>query len=422
MIYHDDPNEKSRETIHYTAKEFLECRHELRDILIVPFDESKCKGTGYNISPSELCYSVRKKHLLQIHRTEQEIYILIPPHDTVLTLSHEYLQVSAEIAGCFLSRLRPVTQGLGNISTTLDPCWKGMLLLAINNPSSKKVKLTLSQKKDDVMKPVAISTMLLWKTLSLTDSDEGVLTFRLDNPAMRADIWSELIAEPYRLFRTRSYQQFQELIHSLICYQPDEDCPVWVIQLQKELDRLQIAVQSEPRGNNTIRETMLAIHHLECERMPPELISKLHKLYLFGVDGRSIDPSSDFYIVIEGTVKRLSDPNAEKCKKDTEEFLKIIHLLYKECNYQKLCCQVDAIHQIITEKTQYHWRLDGFKRAYNTVILPNISAFLATIFIAIIVFLGKDFDMENLFSNFIICIIPSVLSIAFNYKKHKNHE
>lgn len=110
MTAHPNPPvPEACEPIHYTAREFLACRRELRDILIAPFDESKCKGIGYNISPSELCYSVKKKHLLQIHRTEQEIYILIPPHDTILTLSHEYLQISAEVAGCFLSRLHPVT-------------------------------------------------------------------------------------------------------------------------------------------------------------------------------------------------------------------------------------------------------------------------------------------------------------------------
>ena len=106
MTAHPNPPvPEACEPIHYTAREFLACRRELRDILIAPFDESKCKGIGYNISPSELCYSVKKKHLLQIHRTEQEIYVLIPPHDTILTLSHEYLQISAEVAGCFLSRL-----------------------------------------------------------------------------------------------------------------------------------------------------------------------------------------------------------------------------------------------------------------------------------------------------------------------------
>lgn len=416
------PAHETHEPIHYTAQEFLACRRELRDILIAPFDESKCKGVGYNISPSELCYSVKKKCLLQIHRTEEEIYVHIPPHDTVLTLSHEYLQVSAEVAGCFLSRLRPVTQGLGNISTTLDPCWKGMLLLAINNPFSKKVKLVLSKKRDGIMDPVAISTMLLWKTTPLTDSDDGVLTFRLDNPAMRTDIWSELIDEPYRVFRARHYHQFQELIHALVCYQPAQNHPAWITQLQNALDRLQIAVQSEPRQYNIIRETLLAIHHSECEQMAPELINKLHELYNFGVEDSSIDWDSDFYFIIEKIVERLSTSDAEQGQKDAEALIRAIYLLYKECDYQKLCCQVADIHQIITEKTQYRWRLDGFKRVWNRVIRPNISALLATIFIAIIVFWGKDFDMKDFFPNVMICIIPSILSIVFNCKKSRNHE
>ena len=121
-----------------SSYDIKECRRELRDILIAPFDESKCKGVGYNLSPSELCYSVNRRCLLRVHRAAQEVYVMIPPHDTVLTLSHEYLQVGSQIAGCFLSRLRPVTKGLGNISTTLDPCWKGMLLfLSIIPPPEK---------------------------------------------------------------------------------------------------------------------------------------------------------------------------------------------------------------------------------------------------------------------------------------------
>ena len=35
-----------------TSNDIKECRRELKDILIAPFDESKCKGVGYNLSPS----------------------------------------------------------------------------------------------------------------------------------------------------------------------------------------------------------------------------------------------------------------------------------------------------------------------------------------------------------------------------------
>lgn len=423
MTAHPNPHvPKACEPIHYTSREFLTCRRELRDILIAPFDESKCKGIGYNISPSELCYSVKKKHLLQIHRTEQEIYVLIPPHDTVLTLSHEYLQISAEVAGCFLSRLRPVTQGLGNISTTLDPCWKGMLLLAINNPSSRKVKLTLSKKKDDKMDPVAISTMVLWKTAPPKDSKNEVLTFRLDNPAMRTDIWSELIAEPYRSLRPQRYRQFQRLIRTLTNYQPDENNPDWLIQMQHALDQLQIAVESAPRQFNTVREILLRINHLECEQMSPALLNKLRELYHFGEKGPATDLRRDFHIATNKIIEKLSNPDSEQRRKDTEAFIGIIQMIYNECDYQKLCFQVEGIHQIIAEKTQYHWHFGGIKRIWHTFVRPNISAFIASIVIAGIFFLWKDADMKAFLPNAIICIIPSILSIVFNCKKHDSNE
>ena len=56
------------EPVHYTARELLACRRELRGILIAPFNKTKCKGLGYNISPSELCYSVKKKYPDHHHR------------------------------------------------------------------------------------------------------------------------------------------------------------------------------------------------------------------------------------------------------------------------------------------------------------------------------------------------------------------
>ena len=44
-----------------SSHDIKDCRRELKDILIAPFDESKCKGVGYNLSPSELCYSVNRR-------------------------------------------------------------------------------------------------------------------------------------------------------------------------------------------------------------------------------------------------------------------------------------------------------------------------------------------------------------------------
>ena len=36
------------------TNDYLEARESLRDVIIVPFDASKAKGTGYNLSPTTL--------------------------------------------------------------------------------------------------------------------------------------------------------------------------------------------------------------------------------------------------------------------------------------------------------------------------------------------------------------------------------
>ena len=418
----DFPKHEIIPPIHLTAKEIMICRHELSDILIAPFDESKCKGVGYNISPSELCYSVRKKRMLQVHRTAQEVFVWIPPHDTILTLSHEYLQVSSHIAGCFLSRLRPVTKGLGNVSTTLDPCWKGMLLLSINNPSSRRIKLVISQLIDDQFSPTAIITMLLWKISSSNDDGEGILTFRLDNPAMRADIWSELIAEPYRFFRGNHYRKFRNLIESLLSYQPSVDQRSWITELQEKLEELENAVRAVPRRFNDIRALLLRIHHLECEAMPPELIKKLRMLYNSfnsSANYESVDSFDSFNSSVENIICSLSEENSENNKKNTNIFTKSIYSVYQECSYQNLCCQVNEIHDIIRNKVKYRWERDIFKNIWFSYIRPHFIALLTTIALIFALFYIDKLESQDLYTKLIIGISPALVSYLFEWISKK---
>lgn len=143
--------------------------------------------------------------------------------------------------------------------------------------------------------------------------------------------------------------------------------------MQRALDQLQIAIKSVPRQDNTIRETLLAIHRLECEQMSPELSKKLEELYHFGAENSSIDLHSSLHLATDKIIEKLSDPDASQLKKNTERLMIIIEMIYKECNYQKLCFQVADIHRIIAEKTQYRWRLDGFKRVWHRFICPNVN-------------------------------------------------
>lgn len=128
---------------------------------IFPFDSKKLTGIGYNLSTTDFAFSINQGILLTLHEktTENGImrYVIIPPNDTALFFSQEYIEVDNTIAGTFHSKVSCVSEGLGHISTTLDPTWKGQLLLSVNNPTSRSIVFNLEKSGGNIV------TMLLHK-------------------------------------------------------------------------------------------------------------------------------------------------------------------------------------------------------------------------------------------------------------------
>ncbi len=108
-----------------------------KNIVIHPFREEDLTPVGYNLRPSDFVFSVIKKELIKANDGIYEI----PPNDTVLILTEETVWVSGRVAGTFHSKVGLVSKGFGHISTTLDPNWKGPLLIALNNPTSTSLQL-----------------------------------------------------------------------------------------------------------------------------------------------------------------------------------------------------------------------------------------------------------------------------------------
>ena len=110
---------------------------------IYPFLASNLTGIGYNLTTTEFAFSINQGILLTIHEridaTGKKRFVVIPPNDTILFFSKEYIEVDNTLAGTFHSKVARVSEGLGHICTTLDPTWKGQLLLSVNNPSSKQI-------------------------------------------------------------------------------------------------------------------------------------------------------------------------------------------------------------------------------------------------------------------------------------------
>lgn len=144
-------------------------RNDIKDAIINgklkihPFDERNLTGIGYNISTTHFALSIRNGVLLNVcKRTGEEgftYYVDIPANDTTLFFSREYIETDDTIAGTFHSKVSRVCQGLSHISTTLDPTWKGQLIIAVNNPMGRPVRMELSTNGN-------ILTMLIHNSLN----------------------------------------------------------------------------------------------------------------------------------------------------------------------------------------------------------------------------------------------------------------
>lgn len=116
---------------------------------------SRCEKGHRN--PDRRCNTCDKNRQAQ-HPCPEQRYVYIEPRDTALVLSKEYLMLPANICGNVFSRVSTVSSGLGHISTTIDPLWKGALLIAISNPSSEPIKLVL---QDETAESIPLATVTL---------------------------------------------------------------------------------------------------------------------------------------------------------------------------------------------------------------------------------------------------------------------
>lgn len=393
-----------KRTITLTAAEISVCRQSLDGIIIAPYLEQHAKGIGYNLSPSELVYSQKKGGLLPIHRNDEEKYVVIKPQDTVLILSHEYIKVDKSFFGTFHARVSNVAQGLGNISTTLDPEWKGMLLLAINNPTRKRIKLQLEKKTNGVFQPCGLVTLVVSCNLDEKTGSEPI-PLQLDNPPMRIDIWNSLVDPPYRFGRNASYKNFKELIQELSSFSQKDSAPGTRLKLiQNILDQLRKALLA----NGSVSAAKSAM--LELARAMSDIdkvINDVHEL-------------QNKYTALQTAVQELlrEHPTLENVYLEESE-IPSLTLLDRECTYLILCDEVGQIHEFINAHVEERREGDIFSRLLYRHILPNLGAFVATLFLAYFLLIGRQTNVESYFSKVTITLFPLLLSLVINHFRKK---
>ena len=119
----------------------VDIKQELgKKILIFPFNEQKIRGGSINLSASSMAWDIKTKK--SIYNSSSKA-IIIPKLGTALIQTEEIIHVTNAIAGTFHSKVGIVSQGLGHISTTLDPGWIGNLLIAVHNHTDEDFELPI---------------------------------------------------------------------------------------------------------------------------------------------------------------------------------------------------------------------------------------------------------------------------------------
>lgn len=158
-------------------------------IQIYPFEKRNLTGIGYNLSTTNFAFSINQGILLTIYSKVtlegEKHYVIIPKQDTVLFFSKEYVGVDNSIAGTFHSKVSRVCQGLGHISTTLDPTWKGQLIISVSNPTSTDIRFDLDGTSGNIF------------TLLMYHFNTPVCGEKIhDNNSGRCDLLLEHFSEP----------------------------------------------------------------------------------------------------------------------------------------------------------------------------------------------------------------------------------
>lgn len=148
-------------------KQFI--NHLGKNIFIWPFTPSKLKGSTYNLTASKIAYY--KENGENISIVDEDNVIKIPGRKTVLIQTEESIYVEKNICGTYHTKVKMVSKGLSSISTTLDPCYFGTSLIALNNQTDNPIEINVGD---------TFCSLMLYKMRKASSSRHDNLPFRAD--------------------------------------------------------------------------------------------------------------------------------------------------------------------------------------------------------------------------------------------------
>lgn len=146
-----------------------------QELVIEPFEDNCLTPVGYDLRVGIKGFSWKN---CQHSVIDENNSLKIDPHDTVIVETYESVTLSKQLGGTIHSvATLTLTQGFSHISTTVDPGWRGKLLISFHNHLD--IPFELSFKKP-------FCTICLYQMQS--EARKDVLR-HID----RADVWDELV-------------------------------------------------------------------------------------------------------------------------------------------------------------------------------------------------------------------------------------
>ncbi|MCZ2260607.1 dCTP deaminase domain-containing protein [Sporosarcina sp. G11-34] len=246
------------------------------EIVIYPFEDNNLTPIGYNLTASDFILSVNNQLLVNIHIEDSEKFCYVEPNDTVLIITKEAVRVSETIAGTFLSRVSVVSRGFGHVSTILYPSWQGPLLISLNNPTNRKIKLTLGN------------------SIEVKDKEKANTNISESKQIDESSVVKEVIDKD-KVYVDRA---FVTLVFNRIVDKPSHIH----VKPSGRFDILQELVSSPPK-----RKSWFSLHHRKTQyEKLEEMISQIGSLSFIKSDSNDLLSKKEFednYIIFSNTLK-----------------------------------------------------------------------------------------------------------------------
>ncbi len=159
---------------------------------ITPFEDKYLTPVGYDLRVGIEGYSWKKKSTINI---EVDKKIEIESGDTVVIRTLESVTLSKQVSATIHSMVsKVVTKGLSDISTTIDPGWKGKLLISVHNNRNSSTELRFGE---------PFCTVCFYKVERPSTKNRGT-------QADRDDLWDQLLEkarEEEKIIKKQKYQE-----------------------------------------------------------------------------------------------------------------------------------------------------------------------------------------------------------------------